>query len=170
MISGGWWIRRAGSGQTRSRVSSLLFSYSLILSNRYFHLSRERPWGVIGSGLSAGDGWYPRTPQQLPLFLLRRGSLLEEDYPWTVLLKAEVMVLLDTIQAAEMGGKEPSPISGRHDGTTILGTDQLADVTCRGLLDYTSHVVQRADVGFSELPLNETETGVRGRTWCDQKS
>ena len=61
-----------------------------------------------------------------------------------------------------MGGKEPSPISGRYDGTTILGTDQLADVTCRGLLDYTSQVVQRADIGFSELPLDETETGVRG--------
>ena len=76
--------------------------------------------------------WYP---QQLPLFLLHHGSLLEE---------AEVMVLLDT--AAEMGGKEPSPISGRHDGTTILGTDQLADVTCHGFLDYTSQVVQRADI------------------------
>ena len=61
-----------------------------------------------------------------------------------------------------MGGKEPSPIPGRYDGTTILGTDQLADVTRRGLLDYTSQVVQRADVGFSELPLNETETGVGG--------
>ena len=61
-----------------------------------------------------------------------------------------------------MGGEEPSPISGRHDGTTILGTDQLADVTCRGLLDYMSQVVQRADVGFTELPLDEAETGIRG--------
>jgi hypothetical protein len=53
-------------------------------------------------------------------------------------LKAEVMVFLDTIQAAVMGGKEPGPISGRHDGTTISGTDQPADVTCRGLIDYMS--------------------------------
>ena len=58
-----------------------------------------------------------------------------------VSLKAEMMVLFDTIQAAEMGGKKPSPISGRHDGTTILGTDQLADVTYRGLLDYTSQAL-----------------------------
>jgi hypothetical protein len=75
-----------------------------------------------------------------------------------VLLEAEMMVLFDTIQAAEVGGKKPSPISGRHDGTTILGTDQLADVTCRGLLDYTSQVVQRE----AKLPLDEAETGVRG--------
>jgi hypothetical protein len=66
-----------------------------------------------------------------------------------VLLEAEMMVLFDTIQAAEVGGKKPSPISGRHDGTTILGTDQLADVTCRGFVDYTSQVVQRADVETS---------------------
>ena len=79
-----------------------------------------------------------------------------------VTLKAEVMVLLDTIQAAEVRGKEPGPISGRHDGTTILGTDQLADVTCRGLLDYVSQVVQRADVGFVKLPLDETETNIGG--------
>ena len=62
-------------------------------------------------------------------------------------LEAEIMALFDTIQAAEVGGKKPGPISERHDGTTILGTDQLADVTCRRLLDYTSQVVQRADVG-----------------------
>ena len=77
-------------------------------------------------------------------------------------LKAEMMVLFDTIQAAEVGGKKPGPISGRHDSTTILRPDQLADVTCRGLLDYTSQVVQRADVGSAKLPLDETETGVRG--------
>lgn len=35
----------------------------------------------------------------------------------------EVMVLFDTIQPAEMGGKERSPISRRHDDTTILGTN-----------------------------------------------
>ena len=75
--------------------------------------------------------WYSYPTQQTPLFLLRRGSLFEEDYPWIVPLKAEVMVPFDTIQAAEMGRKKPGPISGRHDGTTILGTDQLADVTCR---------------------------------------
>ena len=78
----------------------------------------------------------------MPLFLIRHGSLLEEDYHWMVTLKAEVMVLLDTIQAAKLRGQEPGPISGRHDGTTILGTNQLADVTCRGLLDYMSQVVQ----------------------------
>ena len=61
-----------------------------------------------------------------------------------------------------MGRKKPGPVSGRHDGTTILGTDQLADVTCRGLLDYTSQVVQRADIGLAKLSLDETETGVRG--------
>ena len=79
-----------------------------------------------------------------------------------VSLKAEVMVLLDTIQAAEVGGEEPGPISGRHDGTTILGPDQLADVTCRGLLDHTGQVVQGADVGSAKLPLDEAETGIRG--------
>ena len=61
-----------------------------------------------------------------------------------------------------MGGEKPGPISGRHDGTTILGTDQLADATCRRLLDYTSQVVQRADVSPAKLSLDETETGVRG--------
>ena len=73
-----------------------------------------------------------------------------------------MMVLFDTIQAAETGGKKPGPVSGRRDGTTILGTDQLADVTCRGLLDYTSQVVQRADIGLAKLSLDETKTGVRG--------
>ena len=77
-------------------------------------------------------------------------------------LKAEMMVLFDTIQAAKVGGKKPGPISGRHDGTTIFRPDQLADVTCRGLLDYTSQVIQRADVGSAKLPLDEAETGVRG--------
>ena len=77
-------------------------------------------------------------------------------------LKAEMMVLFDTIQAAEVGGEKPGPIPGRHDGTTILGPDQLADVTCRGLLDYTSQVVQGADVGSAKLPLDEAETSVRG--------
>ena len=77
-------------------------------------------------------------------------------------LEAEMMALFDTIQAAEVGGKKPGPISERHDGTTILGTDQLADVTCRGLQHYTSQVVQRADVGLVKLPLDETETGVTG--------
>ena len=64
-----------------------------------------------------------------------------------------MMVLFDTIQAAETGGKKPGPVSGRHDGTTILGTDQLADVTCRGLLDYTSQVIQRADIGLAKFLL-----------------
>ena len=86
--------------------------------------------------------WCPHPTQQDPLFVLRRGSLLEEDYPWMVPLKAEIMVLFDIIQAAGVGGKKPGPILGRHDGTNILGPDQLADVTCRGLLDYTSEVVQ----------------------------
>ena len=36
--------------------------------------------------------------QQDPLLLVCCGSLLEEDYPWMVPLKAEMMVLLDTIQ------------------------------------------------------------------------
>ena len=38
--------------------------------------------------------------------------------------------------------------------TTILGTDQLAEVTCRGLLNYMSQVVQRADVGVAKLSLD----------------
>ena len=72
-----------------------------------------------------------------------------------------MMVLFDTIQAAEVGGKRPGPISGRHDGTAILGPDQLADVTCCGLLNYISQVVQVADVGSLKLPLDKAETGVR---------
>ena len=99
---------------------------------------------------------------EIPLFLLRRGSLLEEDYPWMVSLKAEIMVFFNIIQAAKVGGKKLGPISGRHNGTTILCPDQLADVTCRGLLDYTSQVIQRADVGSAKLPLDLAETGVRG--------
>ena len=50
-----------------------------------------------------------------------------------VSLKAKMMVLFDTIQAAEMRGKELGPISRRYDVTTILGTDQLADVAYRRL-------------------------------------
>ena len=76
-------------------------------------------------------------------------------------LKAEVMVLLDTIQAAKMGGEKPGPISGRHDGSTILCTDQLAEITCRRLIDYTSQIIQRADVGTAKLPLDEAKTGIR---------
>ena len=61
-----------------------------------------------------------------------------------------------------MGGEKPGPISGRHDGTTILGTDQLAEVTCRGLLNYMSQVVQRADVGAAKLSLDEAKTSIGG--------
>lgn len=85
------------------------------------------------------------------------------DYPWMVLLKAEMMVLFDTIQAAEMGRKKPGPISGRHDGITILRPDQLADDTSPGFLNYKSQVAQTADVGSVKLPLDEAETGVRGK-------
>ena len=70
-------------------------------------------------------------------------------------LKAEVMVLLDTIQAAKMGGEKPSPISGRHDGLAILCTDQLAEITCRRLIDYTSQIIQQADIGTVKLSLDE---------------
>ena len=80
-------------------------------------------------------------------------------------LEAEVMVFFYTIQAAEMGGEKPGPISGRHDGTTILGTDQLAEVTCRGLLNYMSQVIQRADVGAAKLSLDEAKTSI-GRELC----
>ena len=77
-------------------------------------------------------------------------------------LKAEMMVLFNAIQAVEVGRKKPGPISGRHDGTTILGTDQLADVTCRRLLDHMGQVIQRVNVGSAKLPLDEAKTGIRG--------
>ena len=144
-----------GLGHTRAQVSSR--QYSRIRSKRYFCRSSESPWGVIGGGLSTTDGCHTTRNN-----ILSSSSATAVFFPWMVTLKAEVMVLLDTIQAAEVRGKEPSPISGRHDGTTILGTDQLADVTCRGLLDYVSQVVQRADVGFAKLPLDETEPSVGG--------
>ena len=82
-----------------------------------------------------------------------------EDYPWMVSLKVE---MFDTIQAAEVGGKECGLILGRHDGTNILCPYQLAGFACCGLLDYMSQVVQRADIGSVKLSLNETKTGVRG--------
>ena len=119
----------------------------------------------MGGGLSTGDGEHtPRSKTRCSSSTVAVFSLLEEDYPWTVPLEAKMMVLLDTIQVAEMGGKKPGPISGRHDGITILGPDQLADVACR---DYTNQVVQRADVGPPKLPLDEAERR-QGRTWCGQ--
>ena len=60
-----------------------------------------------------------------------------------------------------MGGEKPGPISGRHDGSTILCTDQLAEITCCRLIDYTSQIIQRADVGTAKLPLDEAKTGIR---------
>ena len=78
-----------------------------------------------------------------------------------VSLKVEVTVLLDTIQAAKMGGEKPSPISGRQDGLAILCTDQLAEITCRRLIDYTSQIIQRADIGKATLSLDEAKTGIR---------
>ena len=75
-----------------------------------------------------------------------------------VLLKAEVIVLLDTIQAANMGGEKPGQTSGRHDGSTILCTDQMAEITCCRLIDYTSQIIQRADIGTAKLPLDEAST------------
>ena len=75
------------------------------------------------------------------LFLFCLCSLLEEDYPWMASLEVEMMVLFDTIQVVEMRGKELGPISGRYDGTTILGTNQLADVACYRLFDYTRQIV-----------------------------
>ena len=76
-------------------------------------------------------------------------------------LKAEVMVLLDTIQAAKMGGEKPSPMSGRHDGLAILCTDQQAEITCRRLIDYMSQIIQRADIGGAKLSLDVAKTGIR---------
>ena len=98
------------------------------------------------------------TTSQQAQHLLRCGSLLEEDNPWMVLLKAEVIVLLDTIQAANMGGEKPGQTSGRHDGSTILCTDQLSEITCCRLIDYTSQIIQRADIGTAKLPLDEAST------------
>ena len=61
-----------------------------------------------------------------------------------------------------MGGKKPGQISGRYDGTTILDTDQLAEVTCRELLNCMSQVVQQADVGAAKLSLDEAKTSIGG--------
>ena len=57
-----------------------------------------------------------------------------------------------------MGGEKPGPILGRHDGSTILCTDQLAEITCCRLIDYTSQIIQRADVLTAKLPLDEAST------------
>ena len=54
LVLGGWWIKVAGSGQTRSRASAR--QYSLILSNRYFCRSCDSPGGVMEGGLSTCDG------------------------------------------------------------------------------------------------------------------
>ena len=60
-----------------------------------------------------------------------------------------------------MGGEKPGPISGRQDVSTILCTDQLAEITCCRLIDYMRQIIQRADVGTAKLPLDEAKTGVR---------
>ena len=75
-----------------------------------------------------------------------------------VLPTVEVMVLPDTIQAAKMKGEKPGPISGRNDDSTIVYTDQLAEITCFRLIDYMSQIIQRADVGMVKLPLGEAST------------
>ena len=43
------------------------------------------------------------------------------------MLKAELMILFDTIQAAEVGGEEPGPISGIHSDLAVVGANQLRD-------------------------------------------
>ena len=146
-----WWFRT----DKVSRVLSAVLPY--FVKEIFLPLQRETR-GCDG-GRFVRRRWCPNPTQQIPLFRLRRGSLLKEDYPWMVPLEAEMMVLFDTIQAAKVGGKKPGPISGRHDSTTILRPDQLADVTCRGLLNYTSQVIQRADVGSVKHPI---KTSVRG--------
>ena len=78
-------------------------------------------------------------------------------------LKAEVMVLLDTIEAAKMKGEKPGPILGRHDDSTILCIDQLAEITCLRLLDYMSQVIQRPDIGTAKLPLDVAKTRIGGK-------
>ena len=75
---------------------------------------RESPVAGTRGGLSSSDG---DTPQQASRLLLRCGSLLEEDHPWMVLLKAEVTVLLDTIQAAKW--EERNPAQSRE-GTMVV--------------------------------------------------
>ena len=82
-----------------------------------------------------------------------------EDYPWIVPLEAEVMILLDTIQAAKMGGDKPSPISGRHDNLTIWCTDWLAETVCCRRIDYVSQIIQQADIGTAKLGIRR-ELGV----------
>ena len=62
-----------------------------------------------------------------------------------------------------MGGEKPGPISGRHDDSTILCTNQLAEITCRILLDYTSQVIQRADIGMVKRPLDEVKPHIGGK-------
>ena len=62
------------------------------------------------------------------------GGRLPLDDPTQV----EVIVLLDIIQVAKMGGEKPSLILGKHDGLTILCTDQLEDITCHRLSDCRS--------------------------------
>ena len=71
------------------------------------------------------------------------------------------MVLLDTTQAAKIGGEKHSPISGRHDGLAILCTDQLAEITCRRLIDYMSQTIHQTDIGTAKLSLDEAKTGIR---------
>ena len=60
-----------------------------------------------------------------------------------------------------MEGENPGPISGRHDGSTILCTDPLAEITCRRLIDYMSQIIQQTDIGTAKLPLDEAKTGIR---------
>ena len=47
---------------------------------------------------------------------------------------------------------------------SILCTNQLAEITCRRLIDYTSQmsqITQRADIGMAKLSLDEAKTGIR---------
>ena len=60
-----------------------------------------------------------------------------------------------------MGEEKPGPISGRHDGSTILCTGKLAEITCCRLIDYTSQIIQRAGIGTAKLPFDEPKTGIR---------
>ena len=60
-----------------------------------------------------------------------------------------------------MGGEKHNLISGRHDGLAILCTDQLAEITCRRLIDYTSQIIHQADIGTAKLSLDEAKTDIR---------
>ena len=86
-------------GKRTNQITTVLSAVLLYLY-KYCCVSRDKPAGIIEGALASEDGNY--TPHNKHCISSSVMAVILKRLPWMVLLDVEVMVLLDTIQAAKM--------------------------------------------------------------------